>query len=108
VGENSKSNGEASALELKEVVLRWKDRDYRITVDSVLKAFDQAGIDFITGPHARFFIDIAGDMKPLESVFRELVPIDEKDMTLEMAEKISELFQSFGLVILDRHRHHES
>lgn len=108
MGDSPKSNGEASKLELKEVVLRWNDRDYRITIDSVLKAFDKAGVDWVTGPHARFFIDIAGDMKPLESVFKELVPIEPNDMTLEMAEKISELFQSFGLVVLDRHRHHET
>jgi hypothetical protein len=108
VGEKSKRNGEASALELKEVVLRWKDRDYRITIDSILKAFDKAGVDWVTGPHARFFIDIGGDMKPLESVFKQLVPVDENDMNLEMAEQVSELFQSFGFVVLDRHRHHES
>ena len=108
MAEDRKSNGDVPDLEVREVVLRWKDRDYRISVDSILEAFDRAGVDWVMGPHARFFIDIAGDLKPLESVFKELVPVDEKELNPEMAEKVSELFQSFGLVVLDRRGHHES
>ena len=101
------SNGEAADIAVRELVLEWGNNRYKLTADIVAKAFDKADYGDLLGPHARYFVDCGGDLKPLEEVFRQIVPIPKDRMPPEVAETVSDILRSLGFSVLDRRRHHE-
>jgi hypothetical protein len=100
------SNGEPSRLELTEIAINWDGKCYRITGEAIARAFDKSPAGDITGPHARYYLQIDGDLKGLESVFRSIVPIPKEKLTPDIATQICEMVQSLGFIILDTRKHH--
>ena len=89
-------------LGVGEICLNWQGKQYRLTHESVMKAFDRAPIGDIVGPHARYYLEMDGDMKSVESVFREIVPILKESVSPKQAILIAEIFRSLGFPVLDR------
>ena len=106
-GQESKTKEKAPDLTVAGLVINWKGRDYSIDVDRVLKAFDRADFGKVMGPHARYFVDIGGDLKSLEEILKAIIPVSEDEITGELAARASEMLRSLGFTVLDRHEHHE-
>lgn len=88
-------------------VLKWEGRTYEVSARTVADAFYKAGFGDFIGPHARYFIGLGGDLKSLELVLREIVPIPADMLTPEMAKLAGDMFEAMGFEVLDRRRHHD-
>ena len=99
-------NGDAGKLEISRLVVDWDGRTYEMTADTVLKAFEASDVGSLTGPHARYFIDLDGELKGVEAVFRQIVPVPEEEMTPEIARQASDIIRSLGFIVLDGRSHH--
>lgn len=107
VQDKSGNNGEASVLQIAELVISWDGKNYNLSRDSVLEAYNKAGYGNLSGRHARYFIKINGDMKNLDSVLHEIIPVPSDDFTPDQARLVRDIFEALGFEVLDRYRHHE-
>jgi len=105
--ENEKEVDGSPRINVTEFVLAWEGRTYRINADAVLRAFEKSGVGEVMGPHARYYLTVDGDMKPLEDVLRVLVPIPREKITQEMSRLLSQAVGALGFEVLDRHQPHE-
>jgi hypothetical protein len=102
-----KSETGAVGLGVDEIAVRWEGKAYRLTYEGLLKAFDRAQVGDLVGPHARFYVELDGEMKSVESVFREVVPMGKDGVKAEQATLVAGLFRSLGFEVLDRRLCHE-
>ena len=94
-------------LEIREVVVGWRGKTYRITAGKIIDAFYRAEYGDFAGSHGRFYLAIDGELKSAEIVFMEMVPIVRDELTEELAATINGVFAALGFEVLDRHQHHE-
>lgn len=99
-------NGKAGDLSVIEVTIEWDGKTCKVNSNIVLKAFECAGFGDISGPYARYLLDIDGELKTAEAVFSKIVPIEREDVTVETLKQIADLFESLGFDVLDRDKHH--
>jgi hypothetical protein len=102
-----KNNCEAYKFQLAELKIIWDGREYHLTPKKVIDAFESAGYDGLSDKKSRYYMEINHDLKTVQAVFRQMVPIPDDKFSPSMAQKISEMFEGFGFEILDRHKHHE-
>jgi hypothetical protein len=98
----SRSNG----IDVGEITVVWQGKPYKLTRDIVLRAFDRSGYGYLSGPHARFFIEIDRDLKSAESVFQEIVPIPIEALNQQAALLIALVCRALGFEVLDSREHH--
>jgi len=104
---DNRNDAGAKPPRVLEVALDWNGKTYRITRKAVIKAFDRSGYGDFVGRHARFYLAIDGELKSAEAVFREIVPLEQDDVTPEVAELIEGILKALGFEMLDRQAHHE-
>jgi hypothetical protein len=102
-----KNNGESHKFQLTELKINWEGREYHLTPKKVIEAFESAGYDGLSDKKSRFYIEVNHDIKTVQAVFRQIVPIPDNLFSPSMAQKVSEMFEGFGFEILDRRKHHE-
>ncbi|HDS29865.1 MAG TPA: hypothetical protein ENN67_02350 [Firmicutes bacterium] len=100
------NNGESRNIDVRELTINWNGKDYRLTRNSIIKAFDSAGYGDFAGPHAKYFIDLDSELKTVESVYSQILPISKDEISEELTKRMVAIFQSLGFLILDRDRHH--
>ena len=81
-------------------------KKYRLTREHVLKAFERAHAGDVMGPYARYVLEVGEDLKTVESVFRELVPVSKDRLGQAELELIAEVFRTLGFEVLDYREHH--
>lgn len=99
-------NGKAGDLSVIEVTIEWDGKTCKVNSTNVLKAFERAGFGDFSGPHARYMLDIDGQLKTAEAVFSEIMPIEREEVSVETLRQIADLFESLGFDVLDRDKHH--
>ena len=99
-------NGKPGDLSIIAITLKWDGKTHKVDSKLVLKAFERAVYGDISGPHARYVLDIGGELKTVESVFGEIVPLEREKVTHETSRQIADLFESLGFEVLDRDKHH--
>ncbi len=100
------NNGKSAGFILTELVLRWNDRDFRLTYETVLDAFDSAGYGKLTDKDTTYYIKVNGDLKSLQEVIGRIVPINYDQFTPEMMKMVCDIFEGLGFEVLDRRKHH--
>lgn len=101
-----KKTGKSHGFILTELVLRWNERDYRLTYETVLNAFDSAGYGKLTGKDTTYYLKVNGDLKSLQEVIGRIVPINDDQFTPEMMKMVCDIFEGLGFEVLDRRKHH--
>lgn len=81
-------------------------KKYRLTYEHVLKAFEKAPDGDVMGPYARFFLEVGEDIKTVDSVFRELVPVSRDRLGQKELKMLAEVFKALGFEVLDSREHH--
>ena len=104
----SGNDPEAPGIVVTELILSWNNHEYPVNGDIVRKAFDKSGCGAVSGPHARYYLEVSDDIKSMEEVFMHIVPIPHDEFSLEMANLANEIFEALGFTVLDRDKHHES
>jgi hypothetical protein len=100
------NNGKPREISVRELTVSWNGKDYRINQENVIKAFDRAKYGDFTGPHARYFLEIEGELKTVESVFALIVPVPVEEIGGEKAARMASFFEALGFEVLDRDEHH--
>jgi hypothetical protein len=91
-------------LDITDISVSWKGASCRLTREAVLKAFNRAQFGN-QGSNPRYFMEIDGDIKSVDSVFREIVTVQE-NLDESEAAKVAHAFESLGFDVLDRRKHH--
>jgi len=91
---------------ISEVNIRWNGNSYRLDLDGVIRAFEKAPTKHVTGPYARYFVEIEGDLKPVVDVVVAIVPVPLDELGNEKVRMFKEIFEAMGFRILDRQKHH--
>ena len=99
-------NGKAGDLSVIEITIEWAGKTCKVNSTNVLKAFESADFGDLSGPYARYVLDIDGELKTAEAVFSKIVPIEREDVSVETLRRIADLFESLGFDVLDRDKHH--
>ncbi len=99
-------NGKAGELSVIEITIEWAGKTCKVNSSKVLKAFERAGFGDLSGPFARYVLDIDGELKTAEAVFTEIVSIEREDVSVGTLSRIADLFESLGFDVLDRDKHH--
>lgn len=107
VQDKSGNNGEVQVLEITQLTISWNNKNYILSRDSIIEAFEKAGYGTPYGRKARFFLKVDGDLKSLGSVLREIIPVSTGDFTREQTTLVRDIFEALGFEVLDRHKHHE-
>ena len=100
---NGRSDGD---LVVAELVITHDGKSYKINHGNVTKAFNNADYGEFNGPLSRYVLVIDGEYKTVVSVFGLIVPIKSETLTEAQTLRISRIFESLGLTVLDKHSHH--
>ncbi len=100
------NNGKSAGFLLTELVLRWNDRDYRLTYETLLDAFDSTGYGKLTDKDTTYYIKVNGELKSLQEVIGRIVPINYDQFTPEMMKMACDILEGLGFEVLDRRKHH--
>lgn len=103
---NVENIGNSHGFILTELVLRWNDKDYRLTYETVLNAFESTGYGKLTDKDTTYYIKVKGDLKSLQEVIGRIVPINEGQFTQKMMKMICDIFEGLGFEVLDRRKQH--
>lgn len=101
-----KNTGKSHGFILTELVLRWNEKDYRLTYETVLNAYDSTGYGKLTDKDTTYYIKVNGDLKSLQEVIGRIIPVNDDQFTPEMMKMVCDIFEGLGFEVLDRRKHH--
>jgi hypothetical protein len=88
-------------LTISEIVVTWNNTSYRLTRDTILKAFDRASAGTITATWPRYFLQIEQDIKPIDTVLQEIIPVLDR-LDNGVSDMMARAFETLGFEVLDR------
>lgn len=87
---------------VREIPVLWNGKLFKLTADSVLKAFERSDSGDPVGPKARFYLEMNGEIKSVLSVVKCMIPVKDEELTDESVEKFAKMFEVLGFSVLDR------